>query len=197
MPNSQYFTDTFFKALAELKRKKRIPAGIHLYFLGTGIYPHKRLTAYAADHGVEGYVTEIRDRFPFLHILNILSKADRLLIIGSTEKHYTPSKAFQVILSKRPFFAMFHHESTAVQILAETITDTYLVKYEGMHHDKQLFEDTLRKLDHFLNFPNESWNPDIQALAPYSAEHSARKLINAIESLIEKTRHPLHASDPV
>jgi hypothetical protein len=197
MPNSQHFADVFFRALAEMKSKNRIPAGIHLYFLGTGLYPHKRLIAYAADHGVEEYVTEIRDRFPYLHILNFLSKADRLLIIGSTEKHYTASKIFQVILSKRPFFPLFHHESTAVQMLAETATDKYLVTYEGMEKEQQLFADILKKLDRFLNSLDEKWNPDIQALEPYSAKNSARILIGAIESLIEKTRHTFHTPHPV
>jgi hypothetical protein len=197
MPNSQCFADVFFRALAALKRENRIPAGVHLYFLGTGMYPHKRLTAYAADHGVEDYVTEIRERYPFLHILNFLAKADRLLILGSTEKHYTASKTFQVILSKRPLFAMFHHKSTAVHILSETAADTWLVKYEGMEKEQQLYDDTHEKLNRFLNSRDERWSPDLQALEPYSAKHSTRILIDAVEEVLEKTRHPLHPSHPV
>jgi hypothetical protein len=42
-----------------------------------------------------------------------------VLVLGSTERHYTPSKVFQAILSKRPVFAMLHAESTAIAMIAQ------------------------------------------------------------------------------
>jgi hypothetical protein len=38
-------------------------------------------------------------------------------VVGSTEPHYTPSKVFQAILSRRPVFAMLHEDSTSVDVL--------------------------------------------------------------------------------
>ena len=38
-----------------------------------------------------------------------------MLVLGSTEPHYTPSKVFQAMLSRRPVFAMLHRDSTAVE----------------------------------------------------------------------------------
>jgi hypothetical protein len=181
MPNSQVFLDVFLKAFAELDRAGEVPEHVHLYFLGTGMYPHKRVTAYAADHGLEHRVTEIRDRFPFLHILNFLAKADKLLIIGSTEKHYTASKTYQVILSKRPFLGMFHHESTAVEILRKTHTDDFLIQFQSQEKDDQFFKDTVKTVKRFL-VETDHWNPDLSALEPYSAKQSARLLINGIEA---------------
>jgi hypothetical protein len=40
-------------------------------------------------------------------------------VLGSTERHYTPSKVFQAILSKRPVFAMLHAESTAIGMIEQ------------------------------------------------------------------------------
>ena len=182
MPNSQVFLNTLFKAFAALVNENAIPENIHFYFLGTGFYPHKSITSYAKDYGISQYITEIRERFPFLNILNFLSKADKLLIIGSTEKHYTASKTYQVILSKRPFLGIFHHESTAVGVLKETLTDGYLVKYQPDKKEEILYTNTLVVLKKFLA-GSESWTPDLAALNPYSAKISAQVLAKAMDSV--------------
>ena len=51
------------------------------------------------------------------------------MVIGSTEVHYTASKTFQAILSKRPVFSIFHELSSANSILKEVKADTYSVEY--------------------------------------------------------------------
>jgi len=185
MPNSQVFLDTFFNAFEALDQTGQVPEKVHLYFLGTGMYPHKRITAYAADHGLERRVTEIRERFPFLHILNFLAKADKLLIIGSTEKHYTASKTYQVILSKRPFMGIFHQESTAVKVLKETNTDKYLVSYQPGEKEAVFLSDTKNILQTFLS-GTESWSPDLLALEPYSARASANALVRGMEEAMKE-----------
>ncbi len=186
MPNSQVFLDTFFKAFAALLHAGQVPENVHLYFLGTGMYPHKRVTAYANDHGIAHLVTEIRDRFPFLHILNFLAKADKVLIIGSTEKHYTASKTFQVILSKRPFMGMFHCGSTAVDILKETNCDRYLVRYRPDNSSEAFYTDTIERLQQFMEDNDQVWNPVLTALEPYSAKRSAEVLVGAMEEVMKK-----------
>ena len=191
MPNSQYFLEILFKAFAILKIENKIPNGVHLYFLGTGMYPHKRITAYANENGISEFVTEIRDRFPFLHILNILTKANRLLIIGSTEKHYTASKTFQIILSKRPFMGIFHYESTAVNILNKTCTDKFLVKYSPLEEKQYFLQKTIENLDVFLK-DKEDWKPNFTALEPYSAKQSAEQLIKGIECVLTLNKNKIH-----
>lgn len=183
MPNSQVFLDTFFKAFAALTIQKKISSNIHLYFLGTGYYPHKSITSYAEDHNISPYVTEIRSRFPFLHILNFLSKANKLLIIGSTEKHYTASKTYQVILSNRPFMGIFHHESTAVKVLQNTNTHKFLVPYKPEEAIDKFYKKMLTVLESFIS-DNAEWSLVISSLEPYSAKQSAKTLVNAIESVI-------------
>lgn len=184
MPNSQMFLDTFFKAFAALVKENKVPPYIHFYFLGTGFYPHKSITAYAADHGISSYVTEIRDRFPFLHILNFLSKADKLLIIGSTEKHYTASKTYQVILGKRPFMGMFHFQSTALEVMHETQTDEFAVSFDPDKSLDLLYTGAYTVLNQFLNKPI-IWKPDLTALTQYSAKQSAKVLVDSLEKVLE------------
>ncbi len=182
LPNSHVLMDAFFKAISNLRKANYWDNNIQLWFIGTGLYPAKRITAYANDHGIDDIVFESRDRYPFLHILNFLSAADTVMVIGSTEKHYTASKTYQSILSERPVVSIFHHESTAVKVMEDCKADQFTVRYEPEMKQEDIvkaFEGTLLK-----RLQSQEWQPDLSALDQYSARESARKLVSAIESVI-------------
>jgi hypothetical protein len=183
LPNSHLFLDALFRSISGLREEREEIRAIQFWFLGTGYYPAKRITAYARDHGIEDQVFEIRERFPYLQTLNIQSAADTIMIIGSTEKHYTASKTYQSLLSKRPVFAMLHQESQALQVLEECKADTYTVRYrDGMEEQelmKQVRATLLSQLEHL------PWKPDLRELDKYSARESARKLDAAIRKVNE------------
>jgi hypothetical protein len=52
--------------------------------------------------------------------LQLLLDSKAALILGSEEPHYTASKLFPYIMSKRPLLAVFREESNVVRILHET-----------------------------------------------------------------------------
>ena len=183
LPNSHLFVDTFFKTIAILKNEGKWDAENKLYFLGTGPYPAKRILAYAQDHGIENIVVEHRERFPFLHVLNFLSKAHRVMLFGSTEKHYTASKTFQCLLSKRPLLSMLHAESSAVDVLKKTKGDKFLMAYkDGQNREK--IQEQLKPI--IIDFQkNYNWSLDLDALKPYSSKQSAKYLVKAMNKVLE------------
>ncbi|TRZ44991.1 glycosyltransferase family 4 protein [Robertkochia solimangrovi] len=182
LPNSHLFVDSLFQSIASLKKRDLWDPAIRLFFIGTGPYPAKRITAYAADHGIEDIVIEDRERHPFLHILNYLSKADKVMLIGSTEKHYTASKTFQCILSKRPILAILHELSSATGILKKCQANNYLVNYtenlntEGLN---MMIEDKLSDLQHI---DEVAYN--LLPLEEFTSYESAKKLSIAIHSIL-------------
>ncbi len=180
LPLSGYFTELLFKNIRKLKDEGKLDSQIKLFFIGTGNYAHKSITEYAKEAGIENIVIEIRERFPFLHILNLLSNAYGVMIIGSTEKHYTASKTYQSLLSEKPVFTIFHGKSSAVEIMNECNAANYTVSFFE-NKNKVDFENEIKKT--FINFVNQNkkWQPDLKALDKYSAKESARKLIEAIE----------------
>lgn len=182
LPNSHILLDAFFKAIAELRKTQQWDKDIQLWFIGTGPYPAKRITAYAQDHGIDDIVFENRNRFPFLHILNFLSAADTVMVIGSTEKHYTASKTYQSILSERPVVSIFHHESSAVKVMEDCKADAFTIRYKPEIQQKDIV--TAFKSMIIERLKTEKWNPDLRALDQYSCKESARKLVEAIESVI-------------
>ncbi|AEE50745.1 hypothetical protein Halhy_2880 [Haliscomenobacter hydrossis DSM 1100] len=182
LPQSHYFVQTLFKAIAELKSSNVIDARIRLYFLGTGNYQGKTIAEYADEYGLGTIVKEVNQRFPFLHILNFLGTAQGVIVIGSTERHYTASKTFQSLLSGRPVFAMFHEASTAVEFLEKAQAANYLVKYAETQAPEALQKATQYRLQAFFAL-DAAWNPDLSVLDDYSAHKSAELLAQKMDTV--------------
>ena len=72
-------------------------------------------------HGGCGAVTEHPHRMAYLDVLANLMGASGVLIVGSTEPHYTPSKVYQAVQSRRPVLALLHEASNAVQVLEKWV----------------------------------------------------------------------------
>jgi hypothetical protein len=182
LPNSRRFVQQMFAAIAELRNEQRWDKEISLYFVGTGSYSGKSIWDYAVESGIEDIVFEDRSRKPYLHILNFLGAADTVMVIGSTEKHYTASKVYQALLSERPVVAVFHEKSTAVIVMEECKADPFLVRYEEGLSEKQIIAVFKQKL--LERIKSDQWTPDLAELDKYSARESARKLVEGMEAVL-------------
>lgn len=185
LPQSFRFIQGLFLSIARLRRENNWPEKAHFYFLGTGFYGGTTIADYARQAGVSELVTEIRQRFPFLHIQQFLRSAKGVIIIGSTERHYTASKTFQCLLSHRPVWAIFHEASTAADILEKCQADRYLVYYKDNIDEAQLDEKIYQKLKAYFHQVSK-WQPDLNPLNSYSSKVSAESLINSIEAVLSK-----------
>ena len=184
LPNAHYFVDEMFKIIAAMRKSGKLNKKVRFYFAGTGHTNLKCIGDYAEEHCIQDIVSEKKERIPYLEVLNNLSSAEGVLAIGSTEMHYTASKIFQAILSLRPVFAVFHHHSTVVDILKETIADNYLVKYFEDEEEAEFESRLLRGFEFFLNQSN-GWNPIIEKLDKYSASSSAAAVASVLNQAIK------------
>ncbi len=175
LPKSRYYFEILFKCLSHLKKSKSLKEGTHFYFLGTGSVVEDSITNLALKYGIEELITEITYRISYLEILNHLSNCYGVLVIGSVEQHYTASKIFQSILSKKPIFSVFHKASSVVKILKETNTADYLVEFDPLESHSKFEMDCLSVFENFMVGKN-SWTPNFKALEIYSAENSASSL---------------------
>ncbi|MCK5538073.1 MAG: hypothetical protein KAI79_14705 [Bacteroidales bacterium] len=183
LPNSAYFLKLLFTHIAKLIKNKKWNINTHLFFLGTGNYQHKSISEFAEEFEISEYIHEIRERFAFLNILNFLSEAKGVLVLGSTEKHYTASKIYQSILSKRPVFAVFHTDSSACQVMQECNADDYLCEYSETSNESELSTQIETKWLAFLLEEN-NWMPNYNALDKYSAKQSAKVLVDGMEQAL-------------
>ncbi len=91
---------------------------LRLYFAGTnyatGDRIQKRVEPVAEYCGVADRVTEQPERLPYLATLSTLQSADFLLILGTTDFRYMPSKLYPYAMTHRPIFALCHERSPLV-----------------------------------------------------------------------------------
>jgi hypothetical protein len=105
-----------------IKENPGIFENIEFHFIGTGSTPDNpegyNIRPMAQKYGLwETRVFEYPKRIPYLDVLVHLEAADGVFILGSTEPHYTPSKVYQGVLSKKPVLAVLHKKSSAVEVI--------------------------------------------------------------------------------
>lgn len=183
LPKSHLFIKLLFQTVAELRRKGELDPNISLFFLGTGFYQGIGIMDYAKEAGIEDIVTEKKERLSYLQILFLLKEAFGIMVIGSTEKHYSASKVFQSLLSLKPVFSIFHRESEAASILENVNASQFLALYEEDIAEKEMYHRIYEKFERFLVY-QESWKPALEKLSPYSSKESARILINEVEKVV-------------
>jgi hypothetical protein len=153
-----------------------------LHFIGTGKSPNDEkghnVAPIAARLGVGDLVDEHPHRMGYLEVLSHLIHAYGAFIIGSTEAHYTPSKVYQSVQSRRPVLAMLHEASQAVEVLERSRAGLVLRLNERTLPDAAAVADALGS---FATLPYDAEAVEWSAFEDYSARESARKLALAMD----------------
>jgi len=110
-------------ALLLLEKDPKWRGKVRGTFIGTGPDP-KRSDLYtirwvAEEMGAGGLVSELPGRLPYLDVLRNLEAADGVVVLGSDESHYSPSKIYQSMVSGKPIFGLMHPESLATRTIWE------------------------------------------------------------------------------
>ena len=108
------------RALARARSADAVASRLRLHFFGTSNQSESdvyRVLPIARDCGVGDVVTEVPGRLDYLDALAVLADAAAILLLGSSERHYTASKLFPALLAGRPILALFNEASSVVSIL--------------------------------------------------------------------------------
>jgi hypothetical protein len=107
---------------------------VRLHFIGTSYSPEgkeaKVVEPIAVEMGVGDIVSEHPLRLPYFEALRLMADADGLLVIGSSDRHYNPSKLFPCLLAKRPVLAVLHRDSSAVNLLSDA-PSVRMIRFDG------------------------------------------------------------------
>ncbi|MFH1790465.1 MAG: hypothetical protein ABH885_00570 [Candidatus Omnitrophota bacterium] len=190
LPRAYSTLEALFKAVVLLgKETPSVGDRVKLYFIGTGKNPNDpagySVRPVAARHGLADRVIEHPARVSYLDVLNHLRGAHAVLIMGSSEAHYTPSKIFQAILSERPIVALLHKKSTAVEIMDKTKAGIVVSFDEADDADKKT-GDIARALRKIVLNGGTGKSVDWEAFREYSAENMAKKLATIFDNVTAK-----------
>jgi hypothetical protein len=176
------------KALATIRdQDPQLMEGLRVHFVGTGKSPNDangyNVLPYVRRLGLESWVDETPHRIGYMDVLNHLREASAILVIGSTESHYSPSKIYQAVQARRPIFALLHEQSTAVDMVRNsqagcvvTLTETRLPAPEELSSALATF---IRDPKYSAN--EVRWN----VFESHSARNSARLLAGALDRALE------------
>lgn len=167
-----------FQAIQEGKKQRaELFNRLKLFFIGTdysSTNPKQTIFPIAQKYNLEDVVREYPERIPYFDTLRLLQEAHALLIFGSIDKNYTASKLYPYILSKKPIFAVFYEESSAVHILQETQAGE-VAKFSGEEYTsvnvEQAYELLTKLLERVPYQPNTDW----QVFETYTARQMTRK----------------------
>lgn len=124
-------TEAVFRAVGELQARQS-GRRIRMHFIGTSAQAGGQdvhgLYALARACGVAENLRLEPRRVGYLDALRSMQSADVLLLLGSTDSHYTASKIFPCWLARRPVLGVFHQGST-ITALARELGGVDLVTY--------------------------------------------------------------------
>jgi hypothetical protein len=163
-------------------------ARLRLWFFGTSnqFDPHAaaRVLPLARSYGVDACVTEQTPRIPYAAALAVLREAHGVLLLGSTEPHYTASKLYPALLADRPILALFHEASSVVDVLGRVggSTAVRLVTYGAAGPAAgERIECVTRHLLAMLRQPPVAAGFDLSPVADVSAPALARRLCSVMD----------------
>ncbi len=166
-------------------------ADVEFHFIGTGKHPNDpqgfNIKPHAERFGLWGRVVfEHPQRIPYLDVLVHLDAADGVFILGSTDRHYTPSKTYQAVLSGKPILAVLHRESTAVEVLRDAGAGIVLDFPDG-DCENAIREGFLPAYRAFLGFAGnfDPSNVDKASFERFSAKSVTSELASCLDAVME------------
>ena len=180
--------EAFFTALARERAEHPDRLGhVRLHFVGTsyadGDTGEPTVAPIAARCGVADLVEEQPRRIPYFQALQCLLDADVLLIPGSDDPGYTASKLYPYVLAEKPLLALFHQESTVVDIVRQSRAGVVVPFASGEDVGAVADRITHAWFDH----PPTQVETDWEAFEPYTARAMTQKLAAAFDRAVSGT----------
>lgn len=160
---------------------------ISLHFVGTtyasGSAVREQVLPVAREAGVTDAVDEHPGRVPYLTAMQILLDSHSLLVLGSDSAHYTASKIFPYILAARPLLAIFHEQSSVVEILRQTGAGE-AITFADAGQLPGLIPTIQDRLAQIASSREQGKRQVSSGFAPYTAEAMTARLAEVFDAVV-------------
>ena len=182
------------------KKRRQHPEqwrSVHLHFVGTSYAPKgqtvKTVEPIAQELGVDDLVTEHPDRIPYFEALKVLTDSNAILLIGSNDSSYTASKLYPCILARKPILAVFHHQSSVVDIL-DRCQAGRCITFKSEDQPEALTSEVKEQLGWLLSLPQD-FQPttDWHYFQPYTAREMTRQQCHVFDRCLIPVSQPVSA----
>ena len=146
----------------------------------------------ARECGVDHLINEHPPRVSMLDAIQVMTDSHGLLALGTDAPHYTASKIFPCILARRPVLALFHQQSSVVQILSETGAGQ-VITYSEANPLASRPDEVLHGLETLLrNPPGSTPQTRWEAFEQYTARAMTRRLGEALDRAVAREARGSH-----
>lgn len=171
---------------------------IQIHFIGTSYAPAElaqpSFLGLAADFGLADIVSEFPQRVPYFEALQLLVQSDAILLLGSRDSSYSPSKVYPCLLAEKPILALLSGESAVKPLLAQAQPGA-VIEQRSIGAPSEAVDASLRRRLHQL-LQGEAPLDQVQlqaALEPYRPQVLTARLVDVFErSLLDSQRPDSH-----
>jgi len=172
-----------------LEKQPALFERVRLYYIGTSYAADgkgkKTVWPLANEMGVGHLVVESTDRIPFYEALRLLKDAHMLLVPGSDDPKYTASKLYNYILAKKRLAAVFHRQSSVLEILRNTKAGVP-IGFDGTSDVSDIAQRLFEKWSGLLGSGNAPVATDWDAFAPFMAQEMTKKQVIFFEKVLSR-----------
>lgn len=190
-PDMQFALSGFFAALQKWKAEQGAKyRRTRINFIGTSYAAAgqgtKTISPIAERYGVADIVSESTDRVPYESVLRMLLDADALIVPGSNDPAYTASKLYPYLMAEKPLLAIFHENSSVVDVINKTGGARVVTFASGTSVDDLAVEVQRNWFDGDQYSFREPLNR--QAFQPYTDQASAQRLCDFFDQLVPQQK---------
>jgi hypothetical protein len=166
---------------------------VKLHFIGTNYASDRRtrklVEPIARALGVADHVQEQTSRVPYFEALQVVKDASHLLIVGSDDPAYMPSKLYPYLVAGRPIVAVAHEASAMTAVLRTAHVEALATFKPGAPADddastKALAEAWRRLLENGVDRPVAP-RPNVP-----SARDMTERLCELFDRVVDLTANP-------
>ena len=182
---------SFFQALGKVRSNGggQQLENLMIHFVGTdyaaGDRARETCRPIAAEYGVADLVEELPNRIPYFEALKCLTDADALIVPGSDDPGYTASKICAYVLANKPMLAIFHEDSSVVEIMRSANVGTVVTFKDKTQIERMTSEIQARW---FKSLPQAPLTINRTALEPYLAKEMTYRQCAIFDRCVEQRR---------
>lgn len=184
--------ELLFSAVAEVRRRNpQLLADVRIHFAGTSYAPDKAgknsVLPLAERFGLADMVQENSRRVPYLEALRAMQQCDLLLMPGTDDPGYKPSKLFGCILSGRAILGILREESPARHLL-ESLKAARVATFGAGEPSDQELQEAIGAVEWAAGLPrgyaaDGAWD----GLAHHGARESTRRQCEIFDACARPT----------
>jgi hypothetical protein len=172
---------------------EKTPHRAALWCIGTDYAPagtgRPTFRPIADREGVGPRVVESTDRLPYLHGLRVLRDADVLMLIGSHDERYMPSKLPVYLTAGRPVAAVLRDGSPAVDLLRRAGGDVVVTFRSSADVERAACELGQKLAGLVAHLPVTPERP-AEVLAPLQARELTRRQCAVFDAVVARAAGP-------